>query len=550
MLVRGFGARVLGTLAVAAATATDLKPTASRATRNASYRTNVIDARVEHLMEVNATSDKPYALRGDQRVLRDLLTAGFRAEADGENKNSKAQEDSHLNKYWVPYCALQNTPIIRPDVSQLSYNERLIEEAWWGGCIPWLQARMPNKQGVVGAALPSSMLKVLRNMKRMFKRQSINTVSLHNATKAADGLLKGFLLEHGPLALIPKRKEPLTNEEISDIFNLSGSVIGSGRSAVRLDWTDPAYSSLLVMFHVLAQTGMRKGEVSLPSKEKFDRSRLSFDNVRWRIGGEIYNSLTTELYERLLREGGYALLRPPPSKADQFSLHWGACTIYLKFSATETINAARELAREEIRRAINPAKRHEAPLFVNEIGLSWRHEPLASIFHKIMVAIRGEERAKQVSMHSWRVYLACALLAAGAAPATIQCLLRWRSDEALKIYARINDATYAGWLSAAGQSMVSSVRTTTSATDSLAHAPEPGSLAGAMQEAAHAAEAGSSEAGFQDAWRKRAAAAVDDAVRQAEHFTPTVDAYGPMTVLQNGIADLLIQAERMDNEDN
>ena len=71
-----------------------------------------------------------------------------------------------------------------------------------------------------------------------------------------------------------------------------------------------------------------------------------------------------------------------------------------------------------------------------------------------------------------------------------------------------------------------------------------------MQEAAHAAEAGSSEAGFQDAWRKRAAAAVDDAVRQAEHFTPTVDAYGPMTVLQNGIADLLIQAERMDNEDN
>ena len=550
MMVRGFGACMLGTLAVAAATATDLVPVAGRVTRNVVQRTDIIDKRVEHLMNVNANNDKSWALKGDPNVLRDLLTAGFLAQADGENKNSKAHQTSHLNLYWVPYCALQDTTVIRPDVSLLNYNERLIEEAWWGGAIPWIQARMPNKSGVIGAALPSSVLKVVRNMKAMFKSQGINTVSLHNATKAADGLLKGFLLEHGPLALIPKRKEPLTNEEISDIFSLSGCTLGSGRSAVELDWKDPAYSSLLAMFHVLAQTGMRKAEVSLPSKEKFDRSRLSFENVRWRIGGEIYNSLTAELYDRLLIEGGYALLRPPPSKADQFSLHWGACTIYLKFSATETINAARELAREEMRRAINPAKRHEAPLFVNEKGLPWRHEALASIFHKIMVVIRGEERAKQVSMHSWRVYLACALLAAGAASATIQCLLRWRSDEALKIYARINDATYAGWLSAAGQSMVSSVRTTTSAVDSLYNAPDTGSLAEAMQVAANAAEAGSSEAGFQHAWRQRASAALEDAVRQASTSTPTVDAYGPMAVLQNGISDLLIQSERMDAEDD
>ena len=548
VMARGVGARMLGTLAIAAATATNSLPAKSRVTRSGGQRTNAIDERVEHLMNINATSDKPYALRGDTQVLRDLLTAGFQAQADGENKNTAAHENSHFNLYWVPYCALQNTPVIRPDVSRLDYNERLIEEAWWGGCIPWMQARMPNRRGVVGEALPSSQLKVLRNMKHMFWKQGINTVSLLNATRAADGLLKGFLLEHGPLALIPKRKEPLTNEEIRDIFDLSGSMLGSVR-CFRLDWADPAFSSLLAMFHVLAQTGMRKGEVSLPSKEKFDRSRLSFENVRWRIGGDIYDSLTAELYGRLLREGGYALLRPPPSKADQFSLHWGACTIYLKYSATETINAARELTREEMRRVVDPVKRHEAPLFVNEKGLPWRHEALALIFYKIMVAIRGEARAKQVSMHSWRVYLACALLAAGAAPATIQCLLRWRSDEALKIYARINDTTYAGWLSAAGQSMVSSVRTTTSAVDSLAHAPEQGSLAEAMKEAAAAAEAGSSEAGFQNTWRQRASAAVDVAVRQASKSTPTVDAYGPMAILEAGISDMLLQSERMDLED-
>eukprot|EP00966_Prymnesium_polylepis_P174228 4031342-Prymnesium_polylepis.1 len=40
-------------------------------------------------------------------------------------------------------------------------------------------------------------------------------------------------------------------------------------------------------------------------------------------------------------------------------------------------------------------------------------------------------------------------------------MLRWRSDEALKIYARINDAEYADQLAKASQENISSVRTTT-----------------------------------------------------------------------------------------
>ena len=54
-------------------------------------------------------------------------------------------------------------------------------------------------------------------------------------------------------------------------------------------------------------------------------------------------------------------------------------------------------------------------------------------------------------MHSFRIYLACALLEAGASNGTIQSMLRWRSDEALKIYARINDYKYADWLTKASQ---------------------------------------------------------------------------------------------------
>ena len=171
-----------------------------------------------------------------------------------------AAEEGHLRLYWAPYCDLQRTPYIRPDVRALSFDEIQVEEAWWGGFVPWVAARMPNRQGVLGLALPSSNLKPLRNMRRAHKRLGIETVSLRTATRATDGLLRRFVLEHGPLALVPKRKEPLTNEEILAMFSLDPQRLGSGRGAFAFDWRLPRFSSLIAMFHVLAQTGMRKGE--------------------------------------------------------------------------------------------------------------------------------------------------------------------------------------------------------------------------------------------------------------------------------------------------
>ena len=43
------------------------------------------------------------------------------------------------------------------------------------------------------------------------------------------------------------------------------------------------------------------------------------------------------------------------------------------------------------------------------------------------------------SVHSFRIFLACALLAAGCPRWLIKRMLRWRSDESLEIYARVSD---------------------------------------------------------------------------------------------------------------
>ena len=172
-----------------------------------------------------------------------------------------------------------------------------------------------------------------------------------------------------------------------------------------------------------------------------------------------------------------------------------------------------------------------------------------------MVAIRGVERAKVVSMHSWRIHLACALLAAGASTATIQCMLRWRSEDALRIYARINDFKYADWLTAAGQADVTSVRTTSGGVSvaerlQASAAPTPRSIADAMHDTAQELSAGAAEAGFQEAWRRAAADQIGEAVRAAQAAgPPEVDAYSRLEQLQGSMAALLVQAEKADAED-
>ena len=56
-----------------------------------------------------------------------------------------------------------------------------------------------------------------------------------------------------------------------------------------------------------------------------------------------------------------------------------------------------------------------------------------------------EESAKAYSVHSFRIFLACALLAAKCPRWLIKRMLRWRGDESLEIYARVNDDEWADW---------------------------------------------------------------------------------------------------------
>ena len=162
--------------------------------------------------------------------------------------------------------------------------------------------------------------------------------------------------------------------------------------------------------------------------------------------------------------GDVVIIRPPPSKADQFGTVWGSSPIYLSWGR-EPRNAARAIAEMEWHDPVAAEARATTPLFSPEEGRAFAGSDLDSTLHKMLCTFMPSERARTFSWHSARIYLACALRAAGASSGEIQALCRWVSEQSLHIYARLNETTYSYWINSAMAANVDSIRTTSLAAE-------------------------------------------------------------------------------------
>jgi hypothetical protein len=423
--------------------------------------------RLDHLIGVigSASATRPAYAGANVDNFRSVLSTFLSSTAAAAPKNTTDGESSALRLYWVPYCDHLGISPVRSDMEAHSGRDAdlfAIECAIFGGALPWIMARMKPKPGSGRTeALPTSGMKVLQHVRRVHLKRYMHPhfVPLSVVCAVCDGLCKQYIEVHGRDALMPHRKEPLTNVMINALLALF--VTGVTFNGYTVDMANAGWLSLCAMFHTLAQTGFRKAEVALAAGVTWTRAHLSLADLKWMIRGKVHGHLTDALHIMLVVHGGFALLTPGVSKCDPLGLVWGACTIYLRFDAHAPICAARALAVMELARAVAPEHRALAPLFVNFNGTVWRHQPLSDIFRKMLIASGiPESLVNLYSMHSWRIYLACALLSAGASQATILALLRWKTTEALNIYARMNCETYADELAGAGQAVVSSVRTT------------------------------------------------------------------------------------------
>jgi hypothetical protein len=148
---------------------------------------------------------------------------------------------------------------------------------------------------------------------------------------------------------------------------------------------------------------------------------------------------------------GYSSFVFAALKNDPFGEHFGSKPAWLPYSGAAPRNACRSLVALELaaaRAGLVPDRRSSTFLFGPSFGAAWYHSLIDRLFNFLLRCGAGlsTEEAHKYSMHSWRIYLACALYAAGCSNDRIMAMLRWRSEEALLIYARFNDSERAHWV--------------------------------------------------------------------------------------------------------
>jgi hypothetical protein len=229
-----------------------------------------------------------------------------------------------------------------------------------------------------------------------------------------------------------------------------------------------AWLGVRVLICYLSITGARKADVALDPGVVFGLRHLSLWHAVWDFRGVITSSPTLEQLSSLC-SNCYVYLTPVPCKNDQDGTLYGGTPTPARYSATAPVNFAREFAAYERMRMVPAALRRTTPLLLGPDGATpWRKRQLDAFFHALLLAIMPEEQARAYSVHSFRIYLACALFSLGASSDRILRMLRWASVKSLLVYARPNASDTANWLEAAGSATIHGARTHTLA-DAAAH---------------------------------------------------------------------------------
>ena len=156
-------------------------------------------------------------------------------------------------------------------------------------------------------------------------------------------------------------------------------------------------------------------------------------------------------------------ITPVASKSDPFNMNWGGCVMTFDVIPGEHMSVAIAMQRLEAAYPVPPSERSGYPLFFDVGALEDADQcpaPVASSwltrrFETLLKLAIGPNQASERSWHSWRVTLACSLRSAvdaehpdGRGLDVIKLFGRWRSDSAVKLYARLTPDAYAKHVSA------------------------------------------------------------------------------------------------------
>ncbi len=380
--------------------------------------------------------NNPEELQEQQRRVFGVIEQGFAP-------STSAADKGHF-ECWAEFCRSMGTSPWRTDAaanSGLDQEGHREEVLLMCMALIHLYSRMKPRKRSDPAPDPRSALKKLQAVRRVHRTRMISMVSLDLVLLAVKGMMRIYIAEHGVQSLVPDRKLPLNNALIDGMLSTPDGAERAGLVVCRAAYY---WVAMLALFATLGESGERKDEVSGDK----GRNGFTFASLTWKIGGRMLNpdEITPDALAQMC-EGDGVLLAHGIAKNDPVGAFFAATPSFLAWRRTGRC-ACRRLAELEVLAAVPVTERLATPLFGPARGQFFTAGQVDAAFLLLLIcgnSAMTEEIARSYSVHSFRIFLACALLAAGAQRWLIKRMLRWRGDESLEIYARVNDDDWADW---------------------------------------------------------------------------------------------------------
>ena len=291
-----------------------------------------------------------------------------------------------------------------------------------------------------------------RRMRRIHRREFKYTGKAIQLVKRAQ---LDFVLVEGMESLAPSRKEPITYDEKIQMLRTPDGTRVKSSTIKELRWDSWCGVNYRAMMLLAADAGFRKDEMT-----GFNALKMSRASIFWVIGGKIIRNPSADQLLALSNNDFCGVL-VAGSKNDPFGLHFSVHPIFVRFNDSDEDNSARALRDLILRCPVKAEDLRSTPLFSCSANFSPFSPTLVDrLFEATCSHCMTAQRFAEVSWHSWRVTLATNLQAAGAPPAVIMALLRWRSEAMLLVYARWSAEDYARWVDSAHNQSITVVQGT------------------------------------------------------------------------------------------
>lgn len=236
---------------------------------------------MQNLADMLWGGTSPHAIcRGNFNQLQTTCFIAVDTASEAFALRTAKQDVSHW-EVWAKYCSQMNTDPMRPTIdAQLKRTGYLREVVLLvNALVHFMKTRRPRSNWNK-CIKPQSALNILLGANRVLKQNYMSFIPLNALKLPLKGLMRKFILQHWPVSLIPKRREPLTNGMIRALASLPEGVhlgpLGKHKADSLVDKPWRAAVS------VASSSGFRKAEMFQSDAETF---YLTWNLIDWIISG-------------------------------------------------------------------------------------------------------------------------------------------------------------------------------------------------------------------------------------------------------------------------